>query len=69
MKLLISLKITELRCILTAWDEGYKNRMPSTTVFRGLYDMREFEQNLARLEDAYSRDLITQSREGNSQTH
>lgn len=68
MKLLISLKITELRCILTAC-EGYKNRMLSTTVFRGLYDMREFEQNLARLEDAYSRDLIIQSREGNSQTH
>lgn len=44
-------------------DEGYKNRMASTTVFLGLYGMHEFEQSLKRLEDAYGRGLITKSRE------
>jgi cardiolipin synthase len=44
-------------------DEGYENRMPSTTIFLGLYDMREFEQNLARLEEEYGKELIIKSRE------
>jgi len=43
-------------------DEGYENRMASTTVFLGLYDMREFKQNLKRLEDVYGSELITKSR-------
>ncbi len=44
-------------------DEGYENRMPSTTIFLGLYDLREFEQNLARLEEEYGTELIIKSRE------
>jgi HKD family nuclease len=44
-------------------DKGYENRMPSTTIFLGLYDMREFEQSLARLEDNYGKELIIKSRE------
>jgi hypothetical protein len=52
---LIDVKYSEI-------DKGYENRMASTTVFLGLYDMREFERNLKRLEDAYGRELITKSR-------
>jgi hypothetical protein len=44
-------------------DEGYENRMPSTTIFLGLYDMREFEENLAQLEEYYGKELIIKSRE------
>lgn len=65
MKVLRDFNIIDVR--RSDIDEGYENRMASTTIFRGLYDMREFERGLSRLEDAYSRDLITQSRD--SQTH
>ena len=61
MKALRDFNIIDIRC--SQIDEGYENRMPSTTVFLGLYDMREFEQNLARLEEAYGRELIIKSRE------
>jgi hypothetical protein len=61
MKHLRDFNIIDVKC--SQMDEGYENRMPSTTVFLGLYDMREFEQNLARLEEAYGRGLITKSRE------
>ncbi len=44
-------------------DEGYENRMPSTTIFLGLYDMQKFEQNLARLKEEYGKKLIIKSRE------
>ncbi len=44
-------------------DEGYEYRAPSTIIFQGLYDMREFEQNLTRLEDTHGRELIAKSRD------
>ncbi|MFA4889099.1 MAG: phospholipase D-like domain-containing protein [Candidatus Omnitrophota bacterium] len=43
-------------------DEGYENRMPPLIVFLGLYDMREFEQGLRKIEDTYGRELIAKSR-------
>ena len=61
MKALRDFNIIDVKC--SQIDVGYENRMPSTTVFLGLYDMREFEQNLARLEEAYGRELIIKSRE------
>jgi hypothetical protein len=61
MKVLRDFNIIDVRC--SGIDEGYENRMASTTIFRGLYDMREFEQGLIRLEDAYGRELITKSRD------
>ncbi|MDP3042691.1 MAG: phospholipase D-like domain-containing protein [Candidatus Omnitrophota bacterium] len=61
MKALRDFNIIDVR--YSSIDEGYENRMPSTTVFLGLYDMHEFEQGLKRLEDAYGRGLITKSRE------
>jgi hypothetical protein len=60
MKVLRDFNIIDVRCSST--DEGYENRMPSTTVFLGLYDMREFEQGLKRLEDIHGRKLVTKSR-------
>ncbi len=61
MKILRDFNIIDVKC--SAIDEGYENRMASTTVFLGLYDMREFEQSLKRLEDVYGRELITKSRD------
>ncbi|MCG2713713.1 MAG: phospholipase D-like domain-containing protein [Candidatus Omnitrophica bacterium] len=61
MKALRDFNIIDVKC--SQIDVGYENRMPSATVFLGLYDMREFEQNLARLEEAYGRELIIKSRE------
>lgn len=61
MKDLRDFNIIDVKC--SQMDKGYENRMPSTTIFLGLYDMREFEQNLKCLEDAYGRELITKSRE------
>ncbi len=60
MKILRDFNIIDVK--YSRIDKGYENRMPSTTVFLGLYDMREFEQNLARLEEAYGKELITKSR-------
>ncbi|MCG2708272.1 MAG: phospholipase D-like domain-containing protein [Candidatus Omnitrophica bacterium] len=60
MKALRDFNIIDVRC--SEIDVGYENRMASTTVFLGLYDMREFEQSLKRLEDTYGRELITKSR-------
>jgi len=61
MRDLRDFNIIDVKC--SQIDAGYENRMPSTTVFLGLYDMREFEQNLARLEEDYGRELIIKSRE------
>ncbi|MFA5093270.1 MAG: phospholipase D-like domain-containing protein [Candidatus Omnitrophota bacterium] len=61
MKELRDYHIIEVR--YSQLDEGYENRMPSTTIFLGLYDMCEFEQSLARLEEIYGKELIAKSRE------
>ncbi len=61
MKDLREFNIIDVEC--SQLDEGYENRMPSVTVYSGLYDMREFEQEMARLEQAYGRELIIRSRE------
>ncbi len=61
MKALRDFNIIDVK--YSAIDQGYENRMASTTVFLGLYDMREFEQNLKCLEDTFGRELITKSRE------
>ncbi|MBU1924156.1 MAG: hypothetical protein KJ710_07890 [Candidatus Omnitrophica bacterium] len=61
MKDLREFNVIDVEC--SQMDEGYENRMPSVTVYLGLYDMREFEQKLARLDQAYGRELIIKSRE------
>ena len=61
MKILRDFNIIDVEC--SDIEVGYENRMASTTTFLGLYDMREFEQALKRLEDLYGRELIAKSRE------
>ena len=42
---------------------GYKERAPTETRYLGLYDMKELEGVLERLEDVYGKDLVKEARE------
>jgi hypothetical protein len=44
-------------------NKGYEERMPAVFRFLGLYDMREFEEELRQIESAYGRDLVGRARD------